>query len=214
MGFAHRLLNSVARTLLVGAALLGLATLSAAQTPAPPHVPTARKYCHEDLGFCFWYPTSWRVLGEVFDGNGVVIAPEQKEDRALWDVITVAMVAPSSEDGDVTLNGVIERATSAMRDAGQNFETLQRQARSVAGNPAQLLKARYHESKTERDWIEELVFLEGPQNEIYSVGLKCAPDHLARLEPVLNRVLATWKLTDGQANPTLQLDKAPPPSPH
>ena len=155
------------------------------------------------------------MLGEVFNGNGVVIAPEQKEDRALWDVITVAMVAPSSDSGGATLDGVIERTTAAMREAGQNFETLQRQTRSVDGGSAQLLKARYREDKTGRDWVEELVFIQGPQNEVYSVGLKCAPDHVAKLEPVLNRVLASWKSADESANPNLQLDKAPPAStPH
>ena len=59
----------------------------------------------------------------MFNGNGVVIAPEQKGDRALWDAITVALVAPSSESNDA-LNNVIEHTTAAMHEAGQNFETL------------------------------------------------------------------------------------------
>lgn len=210
MAFLQSVFDRVSRVFLVCAALFAFVPLAPAQTSAPPHVPTARKYCHESLGFCFWYPTSWKLLGEVFDGNGVVIAPAQKDDRVLWDVITVAMVAPSSESGGATLDGVIEHATSAMRDAGQNFETLQRQARSVAGNPAQLLRARYRETKSERDWIEELVFIEGPQNEVYSVGLKCAPDHLTKLQPVLNRVLATWQVGDEQPQ---HLGNTPPASP-
>jgi hypothetical protein len=210
LAFLQSFFDRFARVFLVCAALFAFVPLAPAQTSAPRHFPTARKYCHESLGFCFWYPTSWKLLGEVFDGNGVVIAPDQNDDRALWDVITVAMVAPSSESGGATLDGLIDRATSAMRDAGQNFETLQRQERSVAGNPAQLLKARYRETKTERDWIEELVFIEGPQNEVYSVGLKCAPDHLAKLEPAFNRVLTTWKFADDAA---LRLDRAPAP-PH
>ncbi len=141
------------------------------------------------------------MLGEVFGGNGVVVAPEQKGERALWDAITVALVAPGS-DGEntegaapqksITLNGVIDRATAAMREAGQNFETLQRRELTVAGNPAQMLKVRYRENASGRDWIEELVFIQGSEGEIYSVALKCAPEHLARLEPALKQVLASW----------------------
>ena len=52
-----------------------------------------------------------------------------------------------------------------MRDAGQNFQTLQRQSRTVDGKPAQLLKAQYREKKSDLDWIEELIFIEGPDNK-------------------------------------------------
>ena len=73
-----------------------------------------------------------------------------------------------------------------MREGGQAFETLQRQQRTVDHKPAQMLKVRYHEKATGRDWIEEMVFIEGPESEIYSVALKCAPENLARLEPVFD----------------------------
>ena len=43
------------------------------------------------------------------------------------------------------LNGVIDRATSGLRESGQNFETLQRQERIVDHQPAQMLKMRYRE---------------------------------------------------------------------
>ena len=186
------------------------------------------------------------MLGEVFDGNGVVIAPAQKGERALWDVITVALVAPGADEAErdtsapnrgnsgeaagqpndhkastgpsasadqnasptapgngpgtepaapkSTLNGVITRATAALREAGQNFETLQRRELTVDHNPAQMLKVRYRENSSGHDWIEELVFIQGPENEIYSVALKCAPEHLTRLEPALQEVLASWRL--------------------
>jgi len=136
------------------------------------------------------------MLGEVFDGKGVVVAPAQKEDRALWDEITVAMVAspPEGDEEGPGLNGIIEQAMAAMREAGQNFVTLQRQERTVDHLPAQMLKAQYREKSSGRDWVEELVFIEGRENEIYSVALKCAPQNLERLEPVLSEVLRSWTL--------------------
>lgn len=135
------------------------------------------------------------MLGEIFAGNGVVIAPEQKGEREQWDEITVAMVAPPPQDGEGPgLNRVIDQATSAMRDAGQNFQMLQRQERTIDHNPAQVLTTRYRDSATGRDWLEELNFIEGPDNAIYSVALKCAPEHQARLQPAMKAVLASWTL--------------------
>jgi hypothetical protein len=210
---------------------LGLPAVAAGQqppttaAPAPLHKTVPRKrYCQPDGGFCFKYPSSWTMLGEVFDGNGVVVAPPQKLDKALWDEITVALVVPPSEGDEepVTLDGIIEQASKSMREGGQAFETLQRQQRTVDHKPAQMLKVRYHETATDRDWVEQMVFIQGPDREIYSVALKCSPENLARLEPVFAGVLASWVLpepeppagatkddTPKQATPP---SKAPPPN--
>ncbi len=81
--------------------------------------------------------------------------------RALWDEITVALVAPPPEGDEegIGLDGVIQQATSGLREAGQSFETLQRQERTVDHKPAQMLKVQYREKSTGHDWIEELVFI-------------------------------------------------------
>src|SRR5271157_6067955 len=89
--------------LLLGSSLLlvvalGSFVVAAGQTssPAPARKPVAWKsYCQPDGGFCFKYPSSWSLLGEVFEGNGVVVAPQQKEDLALRDAITISMVIAS-----------------------------------------------------------------------------------------------------------------------
>ena len=201
-------------------------TVAAGQTP--PHRTQSAKpavwkrYCQPEGGFCFKYPSSWSVLGEVFDGNGVVVAPAQKEDRALWDAITVAMVvpAPQGDEDSITLDGVIEQASSRIRESGQDFETLQRQQRTVDHKPAELLKVRYHEKSNGRDWIEEMVFIQGPDSEIYSVALKCSPQNLARLEPVFTQGLASWTLpeaeppADATEEAPLKPKTTPPAKPH
>ena len=73
-----------------------------------------------------------------------------------------------------------------------------------------MLKATYREKATDRTWIEELVFIQGPENEIYSVALKCAPQNLARLEPVFSGVLASWTLPE-PAPPADATDDEPAP---
>ncbi|MGC2109570.1 MAG: hypothetical protein WA655_08635 [Candidatus Korobacteraceae bacterium] len=193
----------------------GVLLTAQTQPPAPTHKPAPwSHYCQADGGFCFKYPSSWTMLGEVFAGNGVVVAPAQKQGRALWDEITVALVAPPPEGDEegLGLDGVIQQATTGMREAGQNFETLQRQQRTVDHKPAEMIKTRYQEKSTGRDWIEELVFIEGPDNEIYSVALKCAPQSVARLEPVLAGVLESWTLPEPEPPADATDDTAPPPA--
>jgi hypothetical protein len=182
---------------------LNLTAVAAGQKPptaaSPIHRPVPKKsYCQPDGGFCFKYPNSWAILGEVFEGNGVVVAPAQKIDKALWDEITIAMVLPPSEGDEepISLDGLIEQASRSMREGGQNFETLQRQQRTVDHKPAQMLKVRYHEKASDRDWIEQIVFIQGTDDEMYSVALKCSPDSLARLEPVFNGLLESWVLPE------------------
>jgi len=177
---------------------LGLSTISAAQTaskPLPKPLPT-NKYCQAEGGFCFGYPASWSVLGEVFEGKGVVIAPAQKQEREHWDEVTVALVVPPPQSGGdaVTIDQLIEQAVSGVRASGQSFETLERQRRRVDGKPAQMLKLHYVDKADGRDWIEELVFVEGPDAEIYSLALKCAPASTSRVEPAFSRIVDSWTL--------------------
>jgi hypothetical protein len=96
----------------------------------------------------------------------------------------------------MTLDSLIEQASKSMREGGQTFETLQRQQRTVDHKPAQMLKVRYREKATDHDWVEEMVFIQGPDGEMYSVALKCSPENLARLEPAFAGVLESWVLPE------------------
>jgi hypothetical protein len=211
--------------LFLGGMLLAQTASSPAPAAHPPGAPAApnskggsathtaparKQYCQPNGGFCFKYPASWTMLGEIFKGNGVVVAPPQKQDRSLWNAITVALVVPPPEGDEdpTTLDGAVEQATAGLREAGQDFETLQRQARSVDHKPAQLLKVRYHDKASAVDWVEELVFIEGPDNEIYSVALKSSPADLARLETSFSALLASWTLPE-PAPPPAEDDSAP-----
>ncbi|MDR3749820.1 MAG: LpqN/LpqT family lipoprotein [Acidobacteriota bacterium] len=189
---------SCRRGLLI-AAVLNLTIMLAAQTQAPAHKSAATKrYCHPEVNFCFQYPASWTTVGKIFNSNGIVVAPPQKQEQSLWDAVTVALVVlpPEGDEEPLNLNGVIEQASTALRQEGQNFQTQQRQELTVDHKPAQMIKVGYHEKTNDRDWIEQLVFIEGPDNEIYSVALKCAPQNLVRLEPAFKGILASWKLPE------------------
>jgi hypothetical protein len=197
------------RSSLVLLATLNLGYIAVGQThnslPAHRAVP-AKKYCQPDNGFCFRYPGSWAVLGEVFNGNGVVVAPAQNQDEALWDEVTVGLVVPSPPEGQdpTSIDRIIEQTMTSLREDGHSPETLQRQQRIVDSKPAQMLKIRYHDKKTDRDWIEELVFIEGPDSEIYSVALKCSPQSADRLQPAFAAVLESWKLPVPEQPPSVE----------
>ena len=193
---------------------LGLTTTLAAQTapkPAPKPLPW-KSYCHPQEGFCFKYPVGWTVLGEVLGGDGVAVAPPQQQPRESWDAVTVALVIPAPKEGEdpVTLDQAIAKAVSSVRESGQNFETLQRAQRTVDGKPAQLVKVHYTENTTGREWIEALVFVEGPDSEIYSIALKCAPSSLARMEPLFLRMADSFTLPQAQPAATPPSDGVPP----
>lgn len=172
--------------------------IASAQTsakPAPKQLPS-KKYCQVQGGFCFRYPAAWDVLGEVFDGNGVVVAPSQNQPREDWDEVTVALVvpAPRGDETPVSIDQAIASAVSRVRESGQDLETERRQQRRVDDKPAELLKVHYTDKNGGRQWIEELVFIEGPDSEIYFVGLKCAPASVPRIEPQFSRIVDSWTL--------------------
>jgi hypothetical protein len=190
------LLRSSLLAMVAFCAVALVAAQTSASRPSASKSAPWKRYCQPAGGFCFKYPSSWSMLGEVLEGNGVAVAPPQKQDRSLWDAITVALAAPppTGDEEPLGLNGVIEQASSSLRQSGQDFQTLQRQERTVDHKPAQMLKVSYHEKSNAHDWIEEMIFIEGPDNEIYFITLKCSPQNLARLEPALNGILAAWTL--------------------
>jgi hypothetical protein len=203
---------------------LGLSTIAVSQTapkPVPKPLPT-NKYCQPDGGFCFRYPALWSVLGGVFDGKGVVVAPDQKQEPEHWDEVTVALVVPPPKNpGDaITIDQLIEQAASGVRESGQSFETLERQRRRVDGKPAQMVKLHYVDKADGREWIEELVFVEGPDAEIYSLMLKCLPSSASRIESAFSRIVDSWTLqvpeppAEAPAAPSDGAPKASPPPKH
>ena len=90
---------------------------------------------------------------------------------------------------------------------------------SIAEHPAQMIRIRYHDEPSGRDWIEQLVFIEGPEQEIYSVALKAQPATISRLEPAFDAIVRSWKLESGVNSAGSQplprtSNKPPTPAPH
>jgi hypothetical protein len=210
-------------TLAVALALLtgGLAHAQATKR-TPSATGTSKHFCQPEGGFCFNYPAGWTMLGEAF-GAGVVVAPQQTTDRKLWDVVTVAAVElPTLEDGAaLSIDQIIDAAMSNMRAGGHDPQTLQRQQLVVDTLPAEMIKVRYHDKESARDWIEQLVFIEGADQEIYSLSLKAQPASIGRLQPAFDGIVQSWKLqtsdnaTSSPASPsTAKPATSAHPTPH
>ncbi len=158
------------------------------------------------------------MLGQY--GDGVIVAPQQELDHTLWDEVTVAAVVPPPAENQpaLSIDQVIATAMTNMRADGHDASTLQRQERTVAGYPGQMIRIRYHDEPSGRDWIEQLVFIEGPEQEIYSVALKAQPGTIARLEPAFDAIVRSWKLESsqdaGSQPPASSPDKPVPSEPH
>ena len=205
----------LALTVLLAASItLSCFAQSSTKAHASPSSPTKR-FCQVAGGFCFSYPASWSELGEAF-GDGVVIAPRQTMDQSLWNVVTAATVAPPPDEGQsaASIDDVIGKALSNMQATGHNAATLQRQERITAGLPSQAIRVRYHDDETGRDWVEQLVFIEGPDQEIYSLSLKAQPADVAKLEPAFDSILRSWHLQTGEdASGRLLGPASAPPKP-
>ena len=208
------------RRVLTGAIALALAMAAAAQSKAGPArtpVATWKSYCHPAYGFCFRYPEGWTMLGETLGGNGVVVAPAQAQQRENWDAVTVALVVAPPETGHdpVTLDEAITQALTGARKSGQGFELQQRRQLTVADEPAEMVQVRYSEESSGREWVERLVFIAGPESEIYSVALKCAPGSVTQMEPLFSRIVSSWNLAAPASPPgdeTKSPDTGPSPS--
>ena len=112
----------------------------------------------------------------------------RKQEQSLWDDDHGGHGRPAAEGDDeqaLGLDGVIEQAAAGMRDAGQNFQTLQRQAAHrgrQAGADAE--SCSIAKRPADRDWIEELVFIEGPGQRDLFGGAEVRAQIMRRLEPV------------------------------
>lgn len=154
-----------------------------------------RQECSKQGGFCIEVPKEWRSLGEIFDGAGFVVAePDAKKSQDDWNQITAA-----ATDMPDPQNGKERPSTDELIDIilgspsnGITTQTLQRSKLTVAGMPTELLKIRLKAADTSMDAIEYIALLDDGET-IYSVALGCAPDDAARLEPIFQHSLHSWR---------------------
>ena len=157
-----------------------------------------KTYCSEEAEYCVSYPPEWDVVGDVMEGNGVVMAPPQNgKDKALWNDVTVSVTDLPENEGQQppSFDDIVSVALNGL--PGNNVETLQRSQLALHGRDAELIKVRYNDKETSQAWVEEIVFIDD-QLAIYSIALRATPDDVAGLEETFRKIVATWRPSEAE----------------
>ena len=157
-----------------------------------------KTYCSEEAEYCVSYPPEWDVVGDVMEGNGVVMAPPQNgKEKDLWDAITVSVTDLPESEGQPppSFDDVVSVALNGL--PGKNVETLQRSQLTLHDRDAELIKIRYDDKETNQPWVEEIVFIDD-QLAIYSIALRATPNDVAGLEETFRRIVATWRPSEAE----------------
>lgn len=171
-----------------------------------------KSYCSEEAEYCVSYPPNWDVVGDVMEGNGVVMAPPQEgKDKSLWDEITVSVTdLPEPEKGKErpSFDDIL---SVALKDIpGTSVQTLQRTEMELHGRDAELVKVSYNDKETGKPWIEEIVFIDD-ELAIYSIALRATPEDAPGLEETFRKIVATWR--PSEAAPAVPAKPSTPKKP-
>ena len=173
-------------------------------TPEKVSIKGWKTYCSEEGAYCISYPPDWNVVGDVFEGTGIVMAPPQNgKDKSEWNEVTSSVANIPQVEGKEppTFDEIL---SVALKDLpGKNVQTLQRTELTLARRPAELVKVKYDDAKTNKPWVEEIVFIDD-EDVIYSTALRTVPEDLENLEPVFRTIVATWR-------PSEEAPAVPPP---
>ncbi len=200
---------------------------TAPKSKLAPKTPTGRwkTYCSEEAAYCIAYPPDWDVVGDVFEGTGIVIAPPQPaKDKAMWDAITASvsdLPTPENDTGKEppSFDEVISVALSHL--PGKQVQTLQRSSMTIHNRDAELVKVQYLDPGNDKAWVEEIVFIDD-QEAIYSIALRAVPEDVDGLEAAFKKVVASWRPIEAPpavppapkspANATPPVNPAPKPN--
>lgn len=174
------------------ALLLLLSVLTTAQSPAPQRL--AKPYCNHDLGYCFDYPASWKLLGEVYDGRGVTVSPPQAGDESQWAQVTVAAIEIPTQEGKnpPSVEDLVTTLIGKMAEQATNMETVRRSQETLAHHPAQLLQVRYDEDG--KRWGETIVAMDGNNGRFYTVVYKALAGTEAKYQTQIEGMLKSFRL--------------------
>jgi hypothetical protein len=179
--------------------LLFVSAFTTAQTapstkPSPPAKPRTPYYCNQDLGYCFDYPASWKLLGEVYEGHGATVAPPQTGDQSQWAQVTVAAVEIPETEGKnpPTVEDLVTSLVGKMAEQAANMQTVRRSEETLAHRPAQLLQVHYDEDG--KRWGETIVAMDGGNGTFYTLVYKALESEEAKYKAQVEGILKSFRL--------------------
>ena len=174
---------------------------SPAKKPNTTAKPRASYYCNQDLGYCFDFPASWKMLGEVYDGHGAAVAPAQEGDQSEWAQVTVAGIEIPTAEGKnpPTVEDLVTALVGKMAEQTENMETVRRSTETLAQRPAQLLQVRYDENG--KRWGETIVAMDGGDGMFYTVVYKAQAGQEAKYQTQVVEILKSFRLSSSEPKP-------------
>lgn len=167
---------------------------SAQSSNSPTTKARDSNYCNQDLGFCFNYPLTWKQLGEVYDGRGVVVAPPQSGDQQQWAQVTVAAISIPTQESKAppTVDDLVTTLIGKMAEQTVNMQTVRRSEETLAQRPAQVVQVRYGENGAR--WGETIVAMDGGNDVFYTVVFKAKVDDEGKYQKQVESILHTFRL--------------------
>ncbi len=160
--------------------------------------PAARKECVEAAGLCVTVPANWQRLGDIFDDLGFVVAePHTGVDASLWPQINVAAIDVPPEETTATGAPSLDAVARVLLTPDGTFTSAETQQRSrllLNGAEAQVLKVLLRDDAGKTSQEEVALIDGGDEGFVYTIALRCAPADTARLEPVFQRILESWRV--------------------
>ncbi len=195
------------RTMRIAALLLLFCTLALPQATKIPSTPQTKKpasgakpgmsyFCNQDLGYCFDFPMSWKMLGQVYEGYGAVVAPQQEGDQANWANVTVAAVEIPSEEGKnpPSVEDLVTSLTGKMAQQTEAMETVRRSEETLAGHSAQLIEVRYNENG--QRWSETIVATDGGDGMFYTIVYKATATDAPKYQKQVEEILKSFRIKE------------------
>lgn len=146
-------------------AVLLLCTAALAQTtPQKPTQPaTTRAECSKQAEFCVTVPTAWKRLGDIFDGDGFVVAePKANAPQEQWNLLTAGardIPEPQAGKDPMSLDEFISDSLMMLSQHAQ-INTMERRRLDISGHAAQVLRVSYDDPDG-KSVVELLGFIDG-----------------------------------------------------
>jgi hypothetical protein len=174
-------------------------------TPAKSHPAAAlRQQCAEALPLCVAVPAAWQRLGDLYDGLGFVVAePTKDAAQDTWPQISVAAIdAPPVKAGAPprSLDSMVELMLTP-DGSFRSAETEQRSHLLLNGADAEIIRVRLHGAEGQPDKIEELALIDGDEEMVFAIVLRCPPGDFARLDPIFQKLARSWQLKSDEPAP-------------
>jgi hypothetical protein len=167
------------------------------KSTSPSHAarPNSSYFCNQDLGYCFDFPANWKMLGQVYEGYGAVVAPPQPGEQSEWTNVTVAAVEIPIEEGKnpPTVDDLVTSLMGKMAQQAAGMETVRRSEETLAQRPAQLLQVRYTENG--KRWGETIVAMDGGGGMFYTVVYKVPVNDEAKYQKQFEEIARSFRVT-------------------